>query len=124
LEIGLLVSAGSKTAAVSNACQESVVGAFRDLMDVLGRPGPTPTSRDAAIMRARRSAATAYALDPETLSLSAEEHHPAANSWTVSLRTTAGDEYDVVVGLVDGYARSVQVRHADPIEVSDSVGSE
>jgi hypothetical protein len=124
LEIGLLVSAGTKAAAVSEACQESVLGAFRDLMDVLGRPDPTPISRDAAIMRARRSAATAYALDPETLSLSAEEHHPAANSWTVGLRTTAGDEYDVVVGLVDGYARSVRVRHGDRIEVSDSVGSE
>lgn len=124
LEIGLLVSAGTKAAAVSEACQESVLGAFRDLMDTLGRPDPTPISRDAAIMRARRSAATAYALDPETLSLSAEEHHPAANSWTVGLRTTAGDEYDVVVGLVDGYARSVRVRHGDRIEVSDSVGSE
>lgn len=124
LEIGLLVSAGTKTAALSDACQVSVVGAFRDLMDTLGRPDPTPISRDAAITRARRSAATAYALDPETLSLSAEEHHPAANSWTVGLRTTAGDEYDVVVGLVDGYARSVRVRHGDPIEVSDSVGSE
>ena len=51
LEIGLLVSAGTKATAVSEACQVSVVGAFRDLMDMLGRPDSTPISRDAAIMR-------------------------------------------------------------------------
>jgi hypothetical protein len=42
----------------------------------------------------------------------------------VGLRSTAGDEYDVVVGLVDGYAGSVRVRHEERIEVFDSVGSE
>ena len=40
------------------------------------------------------------------------------------LRTTSGDGYDVVVGLVDGYAGSVRVRHEGRIEVFDSVGSE
>jgi hypothetical protein len=63
-------------------------------------------------------------LDPDELSLNAEEHHPSENSWAVGLRTPAGDEYDVVVGLVDGYAGSVRVRHGERIEVSDSVGFE
>jgi len=89
-----------------------------------GQPEPTPTSRDAAILRARRGAATAYAVDPDTLSLSAEEHHPTENSWTFKLRTTAEDAYEVVVGFVDGYAGSVRVQHEQRIEVSDSIGSE
>ena len=68
--------------------------------------------------------ATAFGLDPDTLTLSAEEHHRAANSWTVGLRTTTGDEYDVVVGFVDGYAGSVRIRHGRRTEIFDSVGSE
>jgi hypothetical protein len=125
LEVGLLVTIGTRTTAnVSEASHDGVTRAFRDLMEVAGQPEPTPTSRDAAILRARRAAATAYAVDPDGLSLSAEEHHPAENSWTVGLRTTAGDEYEVVVGFVDGYAGSVRVRHEQRIEVSDSIGSE
>jgi hypothetical protein len=125
LDIGLLVTTGTRTtAASSEASHDNVARAFHDLMEMAGRPQPTPTSRDAAILRARRGAATAYAMDPDTMSLSAEEHHPAENSWTVGLRTTAGDEYEVVVGFVEGYAGSVRVRHENRIEVSDSIGSE
>lgn len=124
LEIGLLVTAGTRSAALSDAWQDVVTSTFRDLLGLAGRPALTPTSRDAAILRARRSIATAHAVDPDALSLSSEEHHPSENAWTMGLRTTAGDEYDVVVGLVDGYARSVRVRHVERIEVSDSVGSE
>jgi hypothetical protein len=96
--------------------------AFRDLMELVGPPEPAPTSREAAILRARRSAATAYALDADALTVSTEMHHPAANSWTVGLRTTTRESYDVVVGLVEGYAGSVRVRHQERIEASDSVG--
>lgn len=124
LEIGLLVTAGTRSAALSDAWQDVVTSTFRDLLGLAGRPALTPTSRDAAILRARRSVATAHAVDPDALSLSSEEHHPSENAWTMGLRTTTGDEYDVVVGLVDGYARSVRVRHVERIEVSDSVGSE
>jgi hypothetical protein len=125
LDIGLLVTTGaSTTATISEASHDSVARAFRDLMVVAGQPQPTPTSRDAAILRARRAAATAYAMDPDALALSVEEHHPAENSWTVGLRTTAGDEYEVVVGFVDGYAGSIRVRHAQRVEVSDSIGSD
>ena len=124
LEIGLLVTAGTMRAAASEAWKDDVTRAFRALMEVVGQPEPTPTSRAAAITRARRSAATAFGLDPDTLTLSAEEHHRAANSWTVGLRTTTGDEYDVVVGLVDGYAGSVRIRHGRRTEIFDSVGSE
>ncbi len=101
-----------------------MVRAFHDLLTVAERPASSPTSRDAAVLQARRSVAAAYDEDPDALSLSSEEHRPSENAWTVGLRTTGGDEYDVVVGLVDGYERSVRVRHTERIEVSDSVGSE
>lgn len=125
VEFGLLVTTGTGTTlAVSEVSHQGVTRAFRDLMEVAGQPEPTSTPRDAAIMRARRGAATAYAVDPDALSLSAEEHHPAENSWTFRLRGTTGDEYEVVVGFVDGYAGSVWVRHEQRIEVYDSIGSE
>jgi hypothetical protein len=125
LEIGLLVTTGTRaTAAVSDALYDGVTRAFRDLIELAGQPEPTPTSRDAAILRARRGAATAFGADPDGLSLSAEEHHLAENYWTVRLRTAAGDEYEVGVGFVDGYAGSVLVQHQERIEVSDSIGSE
>jgi hypothetical protein len=124
LEIGVLVTTGTGASAVSDTWKDGVTRAFRDLLDLLGRPAATPTSRDAAVLRARRSTATTYAVDPEALSLSAEEHHPALGTWTVGLRTHDGDEYDVVVGLVDGYAGSVRVRHTRRSEVVDSVGAE
>ncbi|MFI5624111.1 hypothetical protein ACIA03_11665 [Nocardioides sp. NPDC051685] len=124
LEIGLLVTLGPRTTAVSEASFDGVTRAFRDVMEVVGRPERTPISRESAVQRARREAATAYALDPDVLSLRAEEHHPADSSWTLTLRSTAGDEYDVVVGFVEGYAGSVSVRHAHRIEASDSIGPE
>jgi hypothetical protein len=122
LDIGLLVTTGTRID--STALHGGVTRAFDDLLEIAGRPDSAPTSRAAAILQARRAAATAYALDPEALSLSAEEHHPAENSWMVRLHTTAGDEYDVVVGFVDGYAGSVRVEHEERVEVFDSVGSE
>jgi hypothetical protein len=124
IDIGLLVTTGTRTTADSEAPLESVTGAFRDLLELADRPEPTPTSRNAAIQRARLSAATAYGVDPDDLSLSAEEHHQAENSWTVRLHTAAGDQFDVVVGLVDGCAGSVRVQHEKRTEVFDSVGTE
>lgn len=124
LGIELLVTTGATTTAISEASHDDVTRAFHDLIELAGQPEPTPTSRDAAIVRARHAAATAYGVDPDAMSLSAEEHHPTENSWTVRLRTTAGDMYEVVVGFVDGCAGSVRVRHEQRIEVSDSIGSE
>jgi hypothetical protein len=122
LEIGLLVTTEARTAVLSQAALDRVTVAFRDLLDKVGRPEQTRVSRDAAILRARRSAATTYALDPERLSVTAEEHHASENSWTVGLRAGVGQEYDVVVGLVDGYVGSVRVRHEERTEIVDSVG--
>lgn len=124
VEIGLLVTTGPRTTAVSEASYDGVTRAFRDVMEVAGQPERTPTSRESAVQRARSAAATAYALDPDTLSLRAEEHHSADNSWTLTLRSTAQDEYDVVVGFVEGYAGSVSVRHVHRVEASDSIGPE
>lgn len=124
LEIRLLVTADDDTTeSSSEAPLAGVTRAFRDLMELTGQPASTPTSRDAAILLARRGAATAYAADPDSLSLSAEEHHPGENSWTFKLRAAAEDAYVVVVGFVDGYAGSVSVRYEQLIEVSDSIGS-
>ena len=124
LEVGVLVTTGPGASALAGAWERGAILAFRDLLGLLGRRTTPPVSRDAAVLRARQSAATAYAVDPDALSLSAEEHHPAEGSWTVGLRSRQGDEYDVVVGLVDGYAGSVRVRHTTLSEVFDSVGSE
>ncbi|MEU6136920.1 hypothetical protein [Nocardioides sp. NPDC047086] len=124
LEIGLLVDTGPRTTALPEASYDGVTRAFLDVMEVVGRPEWTPTSRDSAVQRARNAAATAYAVDPEGLSLRAEEHHPADSSWTFTLRSTAGDEYDVVIGFIEGYAGSVSVRDAHRIEASDSIGPE
>ncbi|UUZ57953.1 hypothetical protein [Nocardioides sp. B-3] len=121
-EIGLLVTTG--TTADLQAPPDGVTRAFRDLLALVGRPEPTSTTREAAIVLARRGAATVYAADPDTLSLSAEEHHPPENSRTFKLRTPADDAYEVVVGFVDGYAGSVRVQHEQRIEVSDSLGAE
>jgi hypothetical protein len=124
LEIGVLVTTGPGASALADAWQRNAILAFRELLELLGRPAAQPPSRDGAVLRARHSAATAYAVDPDLLSLTAEEHHPAAGSWAVGLRSPEGDEYDVVVGLVDGHAGSVRVRHTRLSEVFDSVGSE
>ncbi|MBG6097938.1 hypothetical protein [Nocardioides luteus] len=124
LEFGLLVDTGPRTTALSEASYDGVTRAFRDVMEVVGQPERTPTTRESAVQRSRSAAATAYAVDPDALSLRAEEHHPADDSWTLTLRSTAGDEYDVVVGFVDGCAGSVSVRHAHRIEAADSIGPE
>jgi hypothetical protein len=125
LELGLLVTTGTRsTAAVWESLHDSVTRAFRGLIEMVGQPERTTTSRDVALQWARRGAATAYSVDQDALSLTAEEHHPVENSWTLRLRTTPGDVYEVVVGFVDGYAGSVRVWHEHRIEVSDSIGSE
>ena len=126
LDLGLLVTTGARgTAATAQASHDSVTRAFRDLMRAdraaatRRRPPGTPRSCGPG-----RAAATAYRVDPDAMSLSAEEHHPADNAWTLRMRTTAGDAYEVVVGVVDGYAGSVRVRHEERIEVADSIGAE
>lgn len=124
LELGLLVTTGTKTSDVSTAADDGVTRAFRDLMELTGLPEPEPLSRDDAVLRARQGAATVFKVDPESLWLGTEQHHPVEGSWTMGLRATDGEQYDVRVGFVDGYAGSARVRHARPIEVSDSVGSE
>lgn len=122
MEIGLLVTTGVRSAAVSEAALDSVTSAFRDLLRLADPSQPTPASREAALLRARRSAATAFALDADALTVSTEMHDPSANSWRVGLRTTTGESYDVVVGFLDGYAGSVHVRHQEPMEALDSLG--
>ncbi len=124
LELGLLVTTGPRSSRLSAASTESVTGAFRAVLASVGGEQPTEAPREAAILRARRSAAAVYELDPDSLSLSAEEHRPAEGSWRVALRAPGADEYDVVVGFVDGFPGAVQVRLRPRVEVFDSVGAE
>jgi hypothetical protein len=124
LEIDLLVTMGTTTSEVVKAADDAVISAFRDLMELTGRPEPEPLSRDDALLRARHSAATAFQVEPESLWFGTEEHHPGEGSWTVGLRTNDGEQYDVLIGFVDGYLGSARVGHGRPIEVSDSLGSE
>ena len=124
LEIGLLVTTGAATRDPSSASFDSVTLAFDELLTLLGRPEPALTTRESALLRARRSAAATSSVDVHELSVSTEEHHPTENSWTVGLRTPAGEEYHVVVGFVDGYAGAVRVWHEEQVEVYDSLGAE
>lgn len=124
LELGLLVTTGTLGSAIGDGVLDGVAQAFADVLDLVGRPEAQPLTRDAAILRARQGAATAYSLDPQALMPSTEQHHPATGAWTVRLRAATADEYDVVVGLVDGYPGSVRVRHRRRAEVWDSLGSE
>jgi hypothetical protein len=120
LELGLLVTTGTRPPPVDPT--PTVTAAFRALMDQVGRPAPTPVSRDTALARARSAAATAFDVDADAFSPRTEQH--LGESWRIGLRTPAGEAYDVVVGLVDGYAGSVRVRHGQRADVVDSVGTE
>jgi hypothetical protein len=124
LELILLVTSGTTTPDVLRSTDDAVTHAFRDLVGLTGRSESKPPGRDDALARARRSAAAAFGVEPASLWLGTEEHHPEEGSWTVGLRTNGGEQYDVRVGFVDGYAGSARVVHARPIEVSDSIGSE
>lgn len=120
LEIGLTLTLPS----VDPERVEAVSSAFRELLAVAEEaPGP-PTSRDQAIVRARTSTQAAYAVDAESLTLSTEEHHSAENSWSLELHAPGGEEFEVVVGFVDGYVGSVRAARRAAAEVVDSIGSE
>ncbi|WP_203337086.1 hypothetical protein [Nocardioides limicola] len=125
LEIGLLVTTGPTTPESITASHAAVQAAFTELLEQTPHVnGGAPVSRDSALVRARAAIASAYDLDADALGLGAEEHHPAAGSWTLSLRNPNGDWFDAVVGFVGGHRGSVHVRRRQRIEVSDSVGEE
>lgn len=124
LEIDLLVTTGTATSDVLMAADKAVTRAFQELMELTRQSESEPSSRDDALLRARDSVATAFTVEPDSLWTGTEEHHPHEGSWSVGLRTTDGEQYDVRVGFVAGYAGAVRVRHLRPVEVSDSLGSE
>lgn len=122
LKLSLIVMTGARSPDIVKAVDDAVLRAFRDLRELVGRKHSEPLSRDDALLRARQAAATAFEVELESLWLGTEEHHPDVGSWRVGLRTNDGEQYDVLVGFVDGYAGSARVRHARPTEVSDSLG--
>jgi hypothetical protein len=121
LEVGLLVTTGTRPAGGPDATP-GVTAAFTDLMDTIGWPAPAPILHDAALLRARRAVAAAYAVDPGALSPRTGQH--LDGSWRIGLRAPTGEGYDVVVGLVSGYVGSVLVRRDERTDVVDSVGTE
>lgn len=123
LDIGLTVTDRTPVAPGS-AAYDAVVGAFRDLLAAAEAPVPRPLTRSAAVAAARRSVAAAYARDVDDLTLSSEEHQVAQGTWSLGLRGPDRHRFVVVVGIVDGYAGSVHVRHEPAAEVHDSLGTE
>jgi hypothetical protein len=123
VDFGLLVTVGARSRGLAEATRAATTQAFRALTELARIQPPASAGRDAAVLRARRSVASTFALDADSLSVSAEEHRADTGSWHLQLRVPAGEQYEVVVGFLDGYAGSVHVRHRRPVEVSDSVGT-
>lgn len=123
VEIGITVTTGPREPD-AQATYDASVTAFRALIDLAGGSPPQLGSRDEAVVRARRAVAAAYGQDAEALALTSEEHHPDDGAWSIGLRATADDRYAVLVGVVDGCAGSVRVRHEPVREVIDSLGTE
>jgi hypothetical protein len=121
LDIGLTVTVRTPVTAGS-AAYDAVVGAFRDLLH-LSDP-PAPLTRSAAVAAARRSVAAAYGRDADDLALSSEQHQVESGTWSLGLRAPDQHRFVVVVGIVDGFAGSVHLRHEAAGEVHDSLGTE
>jgi hypothetical protein len=80
---------------------------------------PRPDALDAAV------AAVGHAypdVDPETLSLTDEEHHAEAGQWSFSLSAPGATRFRVLLGLVPGLPGSAHVHRMPLGEVVDSVG--
>jgi hypothetical protein len=122
LELGLLITTSHRSRRDTDS---TVVGeAFRALLGLAGLSATEPITRDAAVVGARRAAEAAYGIDQGARRLTFEMHDVDARAWRIGLRDQISGEYDVVVGLVDGYARAIRVRHEAGVEVVDSVGSD
>lgn len=123
VDFGLLVTTGKRSRTVAEAVRAATTKAFAALTALVRLQPVGSVSRDSAVLRARRAVASTFGLEADSLSLSAEQHHTQAGSWHLELRAPDGEQYEAVVGFLDGYAGSVHVRHRRPVEVSDSVGT-
>lgn len=100
--------------------RDAVASAFRAVLAECGRPGGPDLHRDEALTRARVRAAQAFpALHAERLGVAGEAR---GEGWTFQLVAPDGERFAVLVGFVDGFAGSVQVRRRPPLEVFDSLG--
>lgn len=100
--------------------RELVAAAFGAVLKECGRPDRPDLHRDEALTRARVRAAQAFPhLHAESLAVVDEEHH---EGWEFGLVTPDRDRYAVLVGFVDGFVGSAQVRHRPRLEVIDSIG--
>jgi hypothetical protein len=127
LDLGLTVTTGTGTptgAGAAPTAYDATLDAFRALLELGGPPTSAPIDRATAVASARRSVAAASGLAADELTLFSEEHHTALGTWTVGVRAGHTERFLVDVGVVDGYAGSVRVRHEPAAEVADSLGSE
>jgi hypothetical protein len=122
LELGLLITTSRRSRSDTDAT--TVAGAFRELLGRAESSASEPVTRDAAVVRARRSTEAAYGIDGDALRLAFETHDVGADAWRIGLSDAGSGEYDVLVGFVDGCAGAVRVRHDAGLEVVDSVGSD
>lgn len=124
LDLGLQVTTGRQKPVAKQQAYNAVIDAFRELVVLAGGDTGSGLSRDAAVTRARRSISGAYGVDADELSVSTEQHDPAAGVWALTLRGPGGKRYRALVGFLDGYGGSVHVRLEPRLEVADSVGAE
>lgn len=122
LDLGITVTTGAATRRMAAANQEATVAAFDTLLAKAPVVATESLTRKGAVIRARSAVAAAYALDPDALVLTVEQHDAGRRAWRFALSDSHLDRYDVTVGFLDGYAGSVHVRHEAPDEVHDSVG--
>lgn len=124
VDLGLTVTTGEATRATNGATYDAVLGAFRGLLELAGAPQKGRLSRDGALLKARRGAASAYGLDSDDLSLVSSEFQAESATWRCGFRDRVFQRYAVTVGFVDGHPASVRAQREGRDEVRDSVGPE
>lgn len=84
---------------------------------------PVALDRTDALDAAVAAVVHAYPdVDPETLSLTDEEHHAEAGQWSFGLSAPGATRFRVLLGLVPGLPGSAHVHRMPLGEVVDSVG--
>lgn len=103
------------------AVEEAVAAAFRCLIAESPPADVVVLGHDDAMTTARlRVAEAAPGTDPESLSVSAEEH--VGGQWVVRLAGSGTGSFEVRLGFVDGHPGTTHLRRIRAAEVVDSVG--
>lgn len=121
-EISIALATG-RASTVDRSATESVVSAFRKVLE-LAAPGPSdPLDHHDALAEARLRVERAYAeVHADLLTVTDEEHVAGARTWSVGLSFPRA-RFQVLLGCVDGDPRSTHIRRLRGGEVVDSVGT-